>query len=280
MVGRSVMADDASLAGVWVYRHWEDKQESHQKHGADRSWWRPAWSHVRNGVQKFIHPGSTRHPATPESRPVAGLPFALLSPNASQSENNEYQLHTATLALAVTTVGHTIFPPLRVAGLPLLVYMGIPSAKQAYDQLADEGRAGRALAETVALAVSLVSGHYWAGAFGFWLYHGSRRLMTEKRQMTEVQRSEWQPPTTAHLRKDGADYAVPTADLQPGDQVILHSGDLAPADGVITEGVAWLQRYALPPPTPGLHKGVGDKVTAKDLVLVGSICVRVLPTAV
>jgi hypothetical protein len=279
MVGRSIMTGDVSLVNDWVYRHWEDEQTSHQQNGAGHSWWRPVWSYVRDNVRKLIHPNSRRHPFTPTSRPVTDLPFAPLSPNESPHESNGYELHTAGLALAATTVGHTIFPPLQMAGLPLLVYMGIPSAKQAYDQLADEGRAGRALSETVVLALFLVSGHFWAGAFGFWLYHGSRRLMTEKRQITDARRSEWHTPTTARLWKDDADCAVPTAALQPGDQVLLHSGDLAPADGVITEGAAWLQHCALPPTTPGVHKGVGDKVATKDLVLVGFICVRVVPTA-
>ncbi|MEZ4860202.1 MAG: hypothetical protein R3C14_02795 [Caldilineaceae bacterium] len=60
-----------------------------------------------------------------------------------------------------------------------------------------------------------------------------------------------------------------TATLQPGDQVILQSGEVAPVDGLITEGVAWLRNQAGAATVCGLHKTVGDRVAATDLVLVG-----------
>ena len=188
-----------------------------------------------------------------------------------------YGLRTSTLALAVTTTGRLCFPPLQVAGLPLLIYMGIPSAQQAYGQLAEEERMGRALAETVVLAVCLASGYYWVGSLGFWLYYGSRALLAEKQQSQDAhQHQAGSVPTTTQRWQDGAACGVPTASLQPGDQVILHSGEVAPVDGLITEGVAWLRSQALSSACD-LRKGVGDKVTATDLVLVGQIFVRVLP---
>jgi cation transport ATPase len=163
-----------------------------------------------------------------------------------------------------------------LAGLPLLVYLGIPSAQQAYAQLRVDGRPSRALAETVALAVCLAGGYYGVGALGFWLYYGGQRWWATQRPDENTRHPQRWAPTTTHLWQAGAVCAVPTATLQPGDQVLLHSGELAPVDGLITEGVAWLRPQALLPATTGLRKGVGDRVAATDLVLVGRICVRVL----
>jgi len=242
MVSLLTMTGGASLAGAWVYKRWGAKKP--------------------------------RRGSTDDDPPLA---LARRADNANAAVL--YGLRTSTLALGVTTAGRLFFPPLQVAGLPVLVYMGIPSAQQAYDQLGDEGRPSRALAETVVLVVCLAGGYYWVGALGFWLYYGIRTLLAEKQQGEEAQRPAWLVPTTTHVWKDGTACAVPTATLHPGDQVLLHSGDLVPVDGLITEGVAWLRSQALSSAAWGLRKGVGDKVAATDIVSVGQICVRVLPTA-
>lgn len=279
MLGLLTMTGSASLVGVWVYRRWGDKTQLRREQGAEQTWWQAAWQRVQERVRPSRQPVASRNPPTPVTDPVADLPFAASHQTADPHATIRYGLRTSTLALAVTTTGWLVFPPLQVAGLPLLVYMGIPAAQQAYDQLEDEGRPSRALAETVVLAVCLVGGYYWVGALGFWLYYGSRTLLAEKLQGEDARPLEWLAPTTTHQWKDGAACAVPTASLQPGDQVILHSGEMMPVDGLITEGVAWLRSQALLPAACGLRKGVGDRVAATDLVLVGRIWVRVLPTA-
>ena len=207
--------------------------------------------------------------------PGVDLPFTTPRQTIGHAATSNYGLHTSALALAVTTTGRLFYPPLQVAGLPLLVYMGIPAAQEAYDQLGAEERPGRALAEIVVLAVCLAGGYYWVSSLGFWLYYGGRTWLAKQQPSEQAWRPEWLAPATTHLWKDGAACVVPTATLQPGDQVILHSGELVPVDGLITEGVAWLRPQALRPAATGLRKGMGDKVAAADLVVVGRICVRV-----
>jgi cation transport ATPase len=278
MVGLLTMTGSASLVGVWAYRRWGNKKQVRQEPGARPAWWQAAWQRVQGRVWQSSPPVTPHNPPAP-SEPIFDRPFMTPEQTVDSYATIRYGLHTSTLALGVTTVGRIFFPPLQVAGLPLLVYMGVPAAQLAYGQLRDEGRPSRALAETVVLAVCLASGSYWVGSLGFWLYYGGRALLAEKQQGAEIQRPAWLAPTTAHLWKDGVAYAVPTATLEPGDQVFLHSGEMAPVDGLITEGVAWLRPQALSSTVCGLHKGVGDRVTAADIVLVGQICVRVAPLA-
>lgn len=278
MLGLLTATGSVALVGVWVYRLRDDKALVQRKRGQTPAWWQATWQRLYARVWPAQRASAPPQPATPVPASVVDLPFASPQQSAASQTSTPYGFHTSTLALGVTTVGRLCFPPLQVAGLPLLIYMGIPAAQQAYDQLAEEGRPGWALAETVVLTVCLASGAYWVGSLGFWLYYGGRHLLARQPQSGDVHQSIWELPTTAHLWKEGVTCAVPTATLQPGDQVILHSGELAPVDGLITEGVALLRPPALSA-ARGLHKSVGDKVAAADLVLVGRICVQVSPPA-
>lgn len=156
---------------------------------------------------------------------------------------------------------------------------GHPPAQVAYDQLWVNGRPSRALAETVVLAVCLTSGYYLVGSLGSWLYYGSRTLLANQQQSAEPQQLAWLAPTTAHLWQNGTACVVATTTLQPGDQVILQSGEQAPVDGLITKGVAWLRSQASFSTACGQREAIGDRVAAADLVLVGRICVQMLATA-
>lgn len=277
MVGLLTMTSGVSLAGIWAYKRLGDKKQKRWDKDAEPSWWKTSWQSVQETLQsgcRRLTPRNFRSSAAPV---LSNPPLTFAPYRADPSEPIRYGWRTSALALGVTTTAAIIFPPLQIVGLPLLIYLGIPPAQAAYEQLLVDNRPGRALAETLVLAVCLAAGYYWIGSLGFCLYYGSRTLLAAPRLDEDAQQSQWLAPTT-YLWKDGATCAVPTATLQQGDQVILHSGEQAPVDGLITEGVAWLQPQALASATYGLHKGVGDRIAVTDLVLVGRICVRVLPT--
>lgn len=280
MVTLLTLTSSASLAGVLVYRRLGNNKgrftvRQPQEQPQAQAWWKTSWQNSQEMLQRGLRRFTLRNQHSQPKSIVAAQPlrFALHKDDATVA----YGLRASLLALGVTTAGKFFFPPLQVAGVPLLLIMGIPSAQAAYDQLWVDGRPNRVLAETVALAVCLAGGYYWVGALGFWLYHGGRSLLTA--QQGEVD----QPPAglmlpTAQLWKDGTAHTVALDTLQPGDQVLLQSGEMVPMDGLIIEGLGWLRPAALPT-TAGLQKGVGDQVAATDIVLVGRLCVRVLPMA-
>lgn len=276
MVSLLAITGAASLKGIWMHKRVRDKNQIHQNHGAAQTakqpWWRASWHSVQETLQRTRQRLTARHALS--AAPALALTEDQPDPYAAIN----YGLRASALALGVTTTGRLCFPPLIIAGLPFLIYLGIPPAQAAYEQLWVDGRPSRALAETTAVAVCLASGYYWVGSLGFCLYYGGWRLWA-KRQGEALHRSESLALTTTHLWKAGDVCAVPIATLQPGDQVLLSSGELSPVDGVITEGVAWLRSQALSATACGLRKSIGDRVTATDIVLVGRICVRVLPVA-
>lgn len=273
MVGLLTMTGGASLAGLWVYRRVKEQR------GEER-WWHAPQQTLQTTLRQVRRRFMARNPVTSLRPPMA----ATLAPAAAQALDLQvttinYGLRTSTLALGATTVGWLISPPLQVVGLPLLVYMGIPAAQAAYEQLWLDGRPNRSLAETVILVVGLARGYYWISALGFCCYYGVRHWRLKPPQDAALETVAPVASIMAHCRQEDAVYAVPLATLQPGAQVILQSGEVAPVDGLIVEGVAWMRQQGALVPAAGLRKAVGDRVMAADLVLVGRICVRTIPVA-
>lgn len=277
LVSLLTVTGGASLAGAWVAKRWGNETPRRGK-DPGQAWWRAPWQTVQETLQQ-ARQRLAQGASLAQAPVVADAPLALAERTDDPNVAIHYGWRAATLALGATTTGLLVSPSLQIVGLPLLVYMGVPQAQAAYDQLWVNGRPSRALAETVVLAVCLTSGSYWVGSLGFWLYYGGQRLLAGQQPSAEAPQQTAVAPITTHVWQAGFTCAVPTATLQPGDQMILHSGELAPLDGVITEGVAWLRPQALSAAAGGLRKAVGDKVTANDIVVVGRICVRVLPTA-
>jgi len=198
-----------------------------------------------------------------------------------QSEINldlHHGLQRSTISLGLASTG-LLFPPLRYASIPVLLYMGTPSAQEAYSILVTEKRSSRALAETVALAACLAGGFYWVGSLGFTLYYLGRTLQ-QKEQSEQTAAEERAPlPHTAQLLCEGGDVTVAIGDLQIGDVIVVHSGEVAPATGLITEGVAWLKSSLLVGSNTEIFKRAGDMISATDIILVGRICVQVRSVA-
>ena len=275
MVTLLTLTSGASLAGVLAYRRLGNNAASQAvPQPQTQAWWKASWQTTQETLARGFQHFTLRSQHQQPKVPVAAQPTrtALYKDDATA-----YSVRASLLAFGVTTAGRFFFPPLQVAGVPLLLIMGIPSAQAACEQLWVDGRPNRALAETIALAVCLAGGYYWVGALGFWLYHGGRSLLTAP------QGEMHQPPvdlmpTTAQLWQDGTAQTVALAALQPGDHVLVQSGEMVPVAGLIIEGLGWLRPATLPT-TASLHKGVGDQVAATDIVLVGRLCVRVLPMA-
>ncbi|MBP7961851.1 MAG: hypothetical protein KBG20_00255 [Caldilineaceae bacterium] len=187
------------------------------------------------------------------------------------SEGNR-GLRTSSFSLGMAALGHFVFPPLAYASIPALIYMGVPSAQTAYAVLRHERRGSVALAETAALGVCLASGAYLAGSLGFCLYYLGRSVLPARPPARETARSL---PITAHLCQDGVQLDVVAASLRQGDLVMVPTSEIIPADGLIVEGVAWIKSPLCAGDGVELRKGPGDSVCTGDLVMIGSVRLRV-----
>lgn len=254
----------ALVTAFGIYTYFSNKpRASVQQTVSKNNWWRPA---------RLL-----RHRRSDLAVEVEAEEIVELDQEGKGMLNAlEYKLRTSSISLGITTVGLIFFKPLRYASIPTLIYMGIPSAQDAYDHLHDAKRVNIALAETIILAVCLASGYYWIGSLGFFVYYLSLSIYHKQQPEALPNQANWQLPQTTCLLKGTEEIKVSTTTLQCGDRVLVQTSEMIPTDGVIMQGSAWLKSPVLGQTMPEVYKCIGDRVAAADVVLVGRICVQVL----
>ncbi|MCB0081355.1 MAG: hypothetical protein KDE47_10505 [Caldilineaceae bacterium] len=191
-----------------------------------------------------------------------------------ERETLQQGIYTSSVSLGLASAGLFFFPPLHYASIPILIYMGVPSARQAYDVLYEQGRPSRALAETAALAICLGGGWYLAGSLGFWCYYLGRLNRFNHSLAQRLQSMPRSLPPSARLFNGTKEVMVPTDTVQGGDEVLVETSEIIPVDGVILEGVAWIQPSGSKDASSCRLMRIGDRVLATDLVIAGrlSLC--------
>lgn len=185
-------------------------------------------------------------------------------------------LAASSISLGIASTSLLFFPPLRFATVPILLYMGAPSAQRASTLLYQEGRPSMALAETTALAICLGGSWYLLGSMGFGLYYLGR-LARHNRSVVQKLNGITAPPQNARRIDDvnGADVMVPTAILDVGDEVVVRTSEVVPVSGIVTDGTAWIKPVGSTDAATYCLKRTGDRVCATDIILVGQLSLRV-----
>jgi heavy metal translocating P-type ATPase len=82
-------------------------------------------------------------------------------------------------------------------------------------------------------------------------------------------------PQTVWCIREGVTVSCPLAEIQAGDVVVVHAGEVVPVDGVILAGHAGIDQHMLTGEAQPVDKETGDTVFASTLVLMGEIQVQV-----
>jgi Zn2+/Cd2+-exporting ATPase len=84
-----------------------------------------------------------------------------------------------------------------------------------------------------------------------------------------------QPRHALRLSDDGAVRQVPTADLRPGDRILVRPGDVVAADGQVEDGESQVDESLLTGESAPADRGPGDLVSGGTINESGSLTVRV-----
>lgn len=82
-------------------------------------------------------------------------------------------------------------------------------------------------------------------------------------------------PLFVWVIKEGEEVQIPFRALAVGDTLVINTGNVIPADGIIIEGDASVDQQALTGESQPVEKEVGDEVLASTVVLSGRILVNV-----
>jgi Cu+-exporting ATPase len=81
-------------------------------------------------------------------------------------------------------------------------------------------------------------------------------------------------PTTARIKRDGAEVDVPVEYVQVGDLVVVRPGDRVAVDGEVEEGQTHIDESLITGESLPVRKGVGDRVTGGSINAEGALLVR------
>jgi P-type Cu+ transporter len=104
---------------------------------------------------------------------------------------------------------------------------------------------------------------------GKWLEQRAKRQTADAIRALNALR-----PTTARVRRGGAELEIEVGDVVVGDLVIVRPGDRVAVDGDIVEGRSHIDESLITGESLPVAKGVGDKVTGGAINAEGALTVR------
>ena len=130
--------------------------------------------------------------------------------------------------------------------------------------------------DALSIGVSVLRGDFGtAGSVMFLLNLGSLlEEWTRKKSLDDLARSMALNVDKVWIRSQGTEVLVPLTKVQPGDEIVVRSGNMVPLDGTVLEGEAMINQAALTGESMPVRKVEGATVYAGTVVEEGE-CVFV-----
>jgi cation-transporting P-type ATPase C len=169
------------------------------------------------------------------------------------------------------SVGQSLTSPLGVAGL----IFSAPLVRSGIEKLKDRRLSLDGFLAAGAIA-AITAGEALTAFEILWINSGSELLTAWIAERSRRSIAEILEITSHHtfVLKDGVEVERAVSDVQPGDIVVLHTGEKISVDGVIAEGQAEVNEAPLTGREELESREVGDKVYAGTFVHKGVIQVR------
>jgi Cu2+-exporting ATPase len=193
----------------------------------------------------------------------------------SFERENGRGIMASSAALGLATAG-VFVPPIGLASIPFLAYTGHKVYKNAIKQV-QEGKISVDVLVAITLTGCLLGGYFIAASIAMLMLRFSERLVARVTQDSKQSLVEAfsQHPNEIWVIKNGIEVKTPFEELQVGDIVVAHAGEMVPADGTVTEGLATIDQHILTGEAKPVDKEVGDMVFGSTVVLSGKVHVKV-----
>jgi Cu2+-exporting ATPase len=204
---------------------------------------------------------------------------AALAGAQQPSALDELDLHlpicTASIPLAASA--QFAAPTLLPVAAIVYAYTSVPTFREARRVLVEEKRIGVDALDAVVMVGCLGTLSIFPGAVCCWCLSFGRFLVRQSRDRSQrlLLDAFGKQPRYAWLYRDGAAVQVPTDRLEKGDIIVIHTGEVVPADGLIVDGMAMVDQHALTGESTPAEKGIGDRVFASTLLVAGEVRVAV-----
>lgn len=199
-------------------------------------------------------------------------PEALLA-NSGRKLNAEYQEKLITKV--VLRAGSKMFVPAPIRAC----YTGLKSLRYLYQGLKCLRRHSLEVAvlDATAIGVSVLRGETDTASSVMFLL-GIGELLeewTHKKSVGDLARSMSLNISKVWLMSGGQEVLVSSADIVPGDQVVVHMGNVIPFDGIVAGGEAMVNQASLTGESAPVKKNPGGYVYAGTVVEEGELTISV-----
>lgn len=196
--------------------------------------------------------------------------------NSGRETNREYWDKLVTKV--VVHYGNKLFLPMPIR----TVITGVKSVKYIYQGIHTllQRKIEIPVLDATAIGVSMFRGDIsTAGSVMFLLGIGEiLEEWTHKKSVDDLARSMSLNISRVWLCNDGQEMLVPTTEIQTGDLVRVHMGNMVPFDGTVAEGEAMVNQASLTGESEPVRKYIESMVYAGTVVEEGELTIRVKET--
>jgi Cu2+-exporting ATPase len=196
---------------------------------------------------------------------------------ASTPDALDMHLPLCTISIPLAASAQFGVPALLPLAAALYAYTSVPTFKEAHRVLVKENRIGVDALDAVVMVGCLGTLSIFPGAICCWCLSFGRFLVRQSRDRSQrlLLNAFGKQPRYAWLCGDVAAEQVPTDQLKKGDVIVVHTGEVVPADGHVVDGMAMVDQQMLTGESTPAEKGLGDRMFASTLVLAGEVRVAV-----
>jgi len=198
-----------------------------------------------------------------------------------QTNNHKKQILTRNIVLAgvsfsVMVVVFPFFPPIQFLSIPVTLYILNTILQKTIEKL-KRGIIGADFLSLITIPLSILFGFYFLGLFALFIYSIAQRAITKVHDDSHNKLVDvfQQIPKSVWIIVDDVELQIPFQEIKVGDIVVVHAGEVIPADGIVTNGIASVDQQILTGEAKPVDKGVADEVFASTTVLTGQIFIRV-----
>lgn len=192
-----------------------------------------------------------------------------------QAMKKDFSMAAVGFGLAIG--GALIAPILYIPSMICTLYSCRMLFKDTYRVYVEERRLDYRAVCALTIPATLAGGYVLAANIGtfFGIFNIYLVARTERRSKKRVADLFGGHIRTVWLLVDGIEVESPFDEVQIGDTVVVHAGQMIPVDGTITAGTSTIDQHMLTGESQPVEKEVGDTVLASTVVLSGYVHISV-----
>ena len=203
------------------------------------------------------------------------LPTGLLE-SSGRALNNEYQ--EKLISKVIYHFGRKWLLPAPIRA----IYTTVVSVKYIWKgiQTLAKGKIEVPVLDATAIGVSMFRGDYGTASSVMFLLGVGELLeeWTHKKSVGDLARSMSLNVGKVWLKKDGQEILVPSEKIVPGDEVVVHMGNLVPFDGEVSDGEGMVNQASLTGESVPVRRTLGSVVYAGTVLEEGELTILVKQT--